>query len=185
MRMKLIASLLVLCLTFCVGSALAQNNTIPYPEGVITLNGNVTGHMITSGPGGLEQDFAGFVLITKDLNKMRETVTIWDKVNGTILNGKGPLTPINVKKPTSQNMTMTTSELGSFAIADLEDFNCNMANLTDINDKPTTVTLTGPEMKVFGGASDVRKFLDANESASDCSLTLITEFSPIPFPKEQ
>jgi hypothetical protein len=156
------------------------SGTIPYPEGVITLNGNVTGHMKTLAPGGLEQDFTGFVLITKDLNKMKERIEIWDKTNGTILNGKGPLTPIKINKEGFISQKMTTPAVGSFAIADLKDFNCNMANVTDITGNPTTVTMTGPEMKVFGGASDVRNFLQDNESASDCSLTSIVEFSPIP-----
>jgi hypothetical protein len=176
MKMKLIASLLLLCLTFSIGSALAQNKPINYPEGVILLNGNATGNYTISGQGGESANFTGYMLITA--NNETERVRIWDnKANTIVFDGKGPITPIKINGIPSQ--LQLTSEVGNFLIADLEDFKCNMTNLTvgGPGGNPATVNSTGPEMKVFGGRGDVNKFLDSNvDTTSECSLTYKTKF---------
>jgi hypothetical protein len=152
---------------------------IPYPQGTILLNGNVTGNYTISGEGGGERNVTGFVLITKNLNNKTERVEIWDKNDKTIvLRAKGPLTPVNVKPSTSQNQMMAIEAGGTFALADVKDFKCNMTNLKqEENDQNVNINLTGPEMKVFGGWNDVVNiFLKPNANASECNLTQITYF---------
>jgi hypothetical protein len=191
MKMRLITYLLVLCLTFSIGSALAQTNmektnatnmqmtagTIP--QKTILVFGNVTGNYNILGEE--EKDVTGFVAITKDLNNSTERVQLWDSDTRNVITAYGPLTPVNVKQPTNLRMALSQVQPSTLGLAAVKDFNCNMTNMKQDNGQEVNFKLTGSEMSVFGGYSDVNNFLKPNSNASECSLTKITTF-PVPLP---
>jgi hypothetical protein len=167
MKMKLIASLLVLCLTFSVGSALAQNNntnatnasTTLYPAGLILINGNVTGTVTLEGQ---THNYTGPMLIMRDTSSYKEHIILLKPIIGstgsTTLN-TDTLTPLQVNKAESKtNMTFAKST-GSFGLILARDFKCQMTAKT-INEAPAKLDLFADAISLFGPVNDVDKLFN-------------------------
>lgn len=179
MKMRLITSLLVLCLIFSIGSALAQTNvsagTIPYKEGVILISGNVTGNVTIDGE---ENSYTGPMLIIRDTNKNTETIRLHGKlgnVPNSDVTASGNLTPlmVNTKQAKSQNQEMLA---GPFGLMLAEDFNCNMTNMDSITGGKVDFDLTGDQIGVFGPFSDIKKLQDSTTNITQCNMTQVVTF---------
>jgi hypothetical protein len=179
MRMKLIAYLLVLCLTFSIGSALAQptSSTTSYKEGIILISGNVTGNVTMNGE---EYKYTGPALIVRDTNQNTEKIwlgvgNIGSPISGMVANGS--LTPlkVNSKKDVSEKLNMTEGNFG-FMVA--EDFNCKMTNMENVVTPGQKVDfdLTGDKMGVFGTYKDIDKLVKSTTDSAQCNITQVFTF---------
>ncbi len=183
--MRLIASLLVLCLTFSIGSALAQTNNSTnatnanatlYPAGLILINGNVTGTVTLEGQA---HNYTGPMLIMRDTSSYKEHIILLKPIIGstgsTILN-TDTLTPLQVNKAESKtNMTFAKST-GSFGLILAKDFKCQMTAKT-VNEAPAKLDLSADAISLFGPVNDIEKLVNTTTDNPQISMTEVTTYT--------
>lgn len=194
MRIKLITSLLVLCLAFSIGSALAQTNMSGNMEmsslnqGVILISGNVTGTVTSTNENVGNGSLIGHVVITKDLNGGNESIVYFGSV-GNVANqyvrATGPLTTFTAINPTNPSTLKTPLNISfsgnSLGVMTAKDFNCTMPNMVVKEPEgggDASFNLTGVgEINILGANADLQTIAQ-NPQNSQCNATQVTTLHP-------